>query len=132
MAFRAAVALPGHLGVELDVRHLNEADTAELAGWIAVYKQLRDRLHHGHVWQGTGEDSLVWQAHGDDAATDVLLLAYRPQPTTHRYSPTLAPANAGHHGPLRPCVKCCPPAPCARPAATTLRPSSTPSTRPKA
>lgn len=89
MAFRAAVALPGHLGVELDVRHLNAADTAELAGWIAVYKQLRDRLHHGHVWQGTGEDSLVWQAHGDDAATDVLLLAYRPQPTTHRYSPTL-------------------------------------------
>ncbi|MBK7613029.1 MAG: alpha-galactosidase [Burkholderiales bacterium] len=89
MAFRATVALPGHLGVELDVRHLGEAETRELQGWIAIYKQWRDRLHHGRVWLGQGGDGLLWQAHGDEAASDVLLLAYRPVPSSHRYTPAL-------------------------------------------
>ena len=93
MAFRAAVALPGHLGVELDARILSEADAAELKAWIQMYKDLRERLHHGHVWQGAVDDGIVWQAHGDvDAAgvaSDVLLLVYRTQPTNHRYSPRL-------------------------------------------
>ena len=89
MAFRAAVALPGHLGVELDVRHLGDAERAELRGWIALYKQLRERLHAGRVWLGSGEDGLVWQAHGDEQASDLVLLVYRPQPTNHRYSPPL-------------------------------------------
>ena len=90
MPFRATVALPGHLGVELDVRHLGEAETRELQGWIAVYKQLRERLHHGRVWLGQGCDGLLWQVHGDEAASDLLLLAYRPQPSLHRYAPALA------------------------------------------
>lgn len=93
MAFRAAVALPGHLGVELDARILREADAAELKAWIQMYKDLRERLHHGHVWQGAIDDGIVWQAHGDldDAgvASDVLLLVYRTQPTNHRYTPRL-------------------------------------------
>lgn len=89
MAFRATVALPGHLGVELDVRHLGEKETQELQGWIAVYKRLRERLHHGRVWLGQGEDSLVWQAHGDAACSDVLLLVYRPLPSSYRYTPAL-------------------------------------------
>lgn len=89
MAFRAAVALPGHLGVELDVRQLSDADTAELRGWIDVYKQLRDRLHHGRVWLGEGGDGLRWQLHGDEATRDLVLLVLRPQPSSHRYTPTL-------------------------------------------
>ena len=93
MAFRAAVALPGHLGVELDARILNEADTAELKAWIQLYKDLRARLHHGQVWQGAVEDGIVWQAHGDVNADgvphNVVLLVYRTQPTNHRYSPRL-------------------------------------------
>ncbi len=93
MAFRAAVALPGHLGVELDARVLSDADAAELKAWIQMYKDLRDRLHHGSVWQGRIDDGIVWQAHGDvdaaNVATDVLLLVYRTQPTNHRYSPRL-------------------------------------------
>ena len=89
MAFRAAVALPGHLGVELDVRHLNAADTAELKAWIGFYKALRERLHSGQVWTGHGEDGLVWQAHGDAQADHVLLLVYRIHPTDHRYVPPL-------------------------------------------
>jgi alpha-galactosidase len=93
MAFRAAVALPGHLGVELDARTLGEAEASELKAWIALYKQLRERLHHGQVWRGAGADDQVWQAHGDvDAqghATDLLLLVYRTAPTSHRYTPAL-------------------------------------------
>jgi alpha-galactosidase len=93
MAFRAAVALSGHLGVELDARILSDADANELKAWIALYKDLRDRLHHGRVWRGQLQDGLVWQAHGDvDAqglATDLLLLVYRTQPSSHRYTPRL-------------------------------------------
>ena len=89
MAFRAAVALPGHLGVELDVRHLDDAARDELKAWIALYKRWRDRLHHGRVWQGALNDGVVWQAHGDDTADEVLLLVYRTVPSSHRYAPAL-------------------------------------------
>jgi alpha-galactosidase len=89
MAFRAAVALPGHLGVELDVRQLGAAETRELASWISLYKHWRDRLHHGRVWLGDSGDGLVWQAHGDDEARELLLLVYRPLPSSHRYTPVL-------------------------------------------
>ena len=92
MAFRAAVALPGHLGVELDVRVLDAGDKAELAAWIALYKELRSHLHGGRTWLGEGGDGIVWQAHGADAdadADDILLLVYRPAPSTHRYTPPL-------------------------------------------
>ncbi|MDE2145169.1 MAG: alpha-galactosidase [Burkholderiales bacterium] len=89
MAFRAAVALPGHFGVELDVRHLGQADRAELRGWIELYKALRERLHHGRVWLGEAGDGVLWQAHGQADAGDVLLLAYRTVPTDHRHAPAL-------------------------------------------
>lgn len=96
MAFRATVALPGHLGVELDARQLGEAEAAELRGWIAVHKQLRHRLHHGRVWCGDGGDGLLWQLHGepadaqgDDGGRELLLLVYRSQPSSHRYAPAL-------------------------------------------
>jgi alpha-galactosidase len=89
MAFRAAVALPGHLGVELDARHLGAAEAGELGAWITLYKQLRERLHHGRDWLGEGGDGLLWQAHGDEAASEVLLLVYRPTPSSHRYAPAL-------------------------------------------
>jgi alpha-galactosidase len=89
MGFRAAVALPGHLGVELDVRHLADADRTELAGWIALYKQLRGQLHAGRVWLGQTDDGVVWQVHGDAAAKELLLLAYRVRPSSHRYTPPL-------------------------------------------
>ncbi|MDG0835383.1 alpha-galactosidase [Pelomonas saccharophila] len=89
MAFRAAVALPGHLGVELDARHLGEAEAAELRAWIALYKQLRERLHQGQVWQGQGGDGIVWQVHGEADASELLLLAYRAAPSSLRYAPPL-------------------------------------------
>jgi alpha-galactosidase len=87
LAFRAAVALTGHLGVELDVRHLDETTRSALSAWIARYKNWRHQLHHGRVWRGEGADGLVWQAHGD--SDDLLLFVYRCQPSSHRYTPPL-------------------------------------------
>lgn len=50
LGFRAAVALFGHLGVELDPLRMDKAECAELAGWIALHKRLRPLLHGGlHV-----------------------------------------------------------------------------------
>jgi len=86
--FRAAVALPGHFGVELDPRRLDGAETAHLKGWIDLYKSLRGHLHQGQVWLGEGEDSLVWQAHG--AADDLLLFVYRMGPMTQKWPTDLA------------------------------------------
>jgi alpha-galactosidase len=89
LAFRAAVALPGHFGVELDIRQLGSPEHAELRDWIALYKRLRHRLHHGAVWRGSVDDGLVWQAHGTADADSLLLLVYRITPTSHRYTPPL-------------------------------------------
>ena len=87
MDFRCGVALPGHFGVELDVRHLDQAERAGLTSGIARYKALRDRLHHGRVWLGEAPDGLVWQAHG--SAQDLVLLVTRTVPTTRRHQPHL-------------------------------------------
>ena len=93
MAFRAAVALPGHFGVELDVRHLEPQARDELKAWIGLYKRWRDRLHHGRVWRGELDDGIVWQVHGDRDADELLLFAYRVRPTSHRYMPALPMAR---------------------------------------
>ncbi|MEN9683103.1 MAG: hypothetical protein RLZZ427_854 [Pseudomonadota bacterium] len=82
MGFRAAVAMPGHFGVELDPRQLNAADRAELAGWIAFHKDWRKLLHQGRVWLGEGADGLVWQAQG--TADEFLLFAIRTAPAQDR------------------------------------------------
>lgn len=87
MPFRAGVALPGHFGVELDLRKLTQAESDDLAATIARYKALRDRLHHGRVWQGEAGDSVVWQAHGDEE--QLLLIVTRTAPTTMRHQPHL-------------------------------------------
>ena len=47
LGFRAAVALFGHMGVEWDIRSLDEAELAELAAWIALHKRHRALLHGG-------------------------------------------------------------------------------------
>ena len=65
LAFRAAVACMGHLGVELDPARLTEHERTELAGWIEFYKRLRHVIHGGRLRLGRGQDGLVWQAHGD-------------------------------------------------------------------
>ncbi len=88
MAFRAAVALPGHFGVELDARKIEGADRATLKAWIALYKSLRDRLHGACVWLGEAGDGVVWQAHGE--ADDLVLFVYRLEMTGRRFAPAIA------------------------------------------
>ena len=51
LAFRASTALFGHLGLELDVSQLDQAERSELRGWIARYKSLRGLLHNGVNWR---------------------------------------------------------------------------------
>lgn len=87
MRFRNHVALPGHFGVELDLRKLGEHDLERLGEGIARYKALRDRLHRGQVWQGAGADGLLWQAHG--TAEALVLMITRIDPQTQRHAPGL-------------------------------------------
>ena len=87
MAFRAAVALSGHLGVELDPATLEAAEAATLRSAIARYKALRDRLHAGRLWLGEGPDGLLWQAHGTPDA--LLLQVTRLAPPHERFPPAL-------------------------------------------
>jgi alpha-galactosidase len=87
LAFRAAVAVTGSFGVELDVRRLDEAERADLAAWIAFYKRYRATLHGGRVWLGDAGDGVVWQAHGEHES--FLLLVYRVSPTGQRWPPAL-------------------------------------------
>jgi alpha-galactosidase len=89
MAFRGAVALPGHLGVELDVRHLDDQTRLQLEGWIKLYKQWRNHLHKGRVWLSESGDHTVWQMHGEPSERDWLLLCYRTAPSAHRYQRTV-------------------------------------------
>ena len=87
MDFRAAVALPGHFGVELDLRKIVGADREALKRWITRYKQHRQLMHAGQVWLGEAGDSILWQAHG--SADDLLLLIYRLNPAAQRHMPNL-------------------------------------------
>jgi alpha-galactosidase len=47
LSFRAGTALFGHLGIEWDLREADDAQRAELAAWVAAYKDLRGLLHTG-------------------------------------------------------------------------------------
>ena len=49
LAFRAATALFGHMGVEWDITSATAGELEELATWIALHKRLRPVLHSGRV-----------------------------------------------------------------------------------
>ncbi|GAA3557638.1 alpha-galactosidase [Nonomuraea rosea] len=49
LAFRAATALFGHMGVEWDLTSASEDELTELAAWIALHKRFRPLLHAGRV-----------------------------------------------------------------------------------
>jgi alpha-galactosidase len=51
LAFRAATALFGHLGLELDISTLSTEDQVELKDWIGLYKRFRTLLHNGRTYQ---------------------------------------------------------------------------------
>jgi alpha-galactosidase len=49
MALRVATALFGHMGVEMDLRTLSDADRATLTAGIALHKAHRDLIHSGDL-----------------------------------------------------------------------------------
>ena len=93
LGFRAGVALPGHFGVELDPRQLDDHDRAALTDWIGFYKQWRHLLHGGSSWLGEGADGLVWQAAGS-ADEFVLFVSRRAAPLDRRPQPLRLPFAA--------------------------------------
>lgn len=87
LSFRAASALPGHFGLELDPRQLLEGDLRKIRDWIAFYKSIRQQVHAGRVWQGEAGDGVVWMAFGTPQA--FVLVIYRITPIQMRYPPVL-------------------------------------------
>ena len=57
LAFRCAVALIGHFGIEWDVREIDDDEVATLSGWIAVYKRFRPLIQTGRVVGGGDFDA---------------------------------------------------------------------------
>jgi len=49
LAFRATTALFGHFGIEWDISAASPQEREELAGWVALHKELRPLLHTGRV-----------------------------------------------------------------------------------
>ena len=49
LAFRAGTALFGSFGIEWDLTAASGTERAELAAWVALYKELRELLHTGTV-----------------------------------------------------------------------------------
>lgn len=47
LGFRAATALFGHFGIEWDIASASDAERAELAEWIALYRAERSLIHGG-------------------------------------------------------------------------------------
>ncbi len=95
LAYRAAIACMGHLGVEMDPAQLDEADRSEVADWLAFYKQWRTLLHGGEVLLGEASDGLVWQAQGSDG--QFLLFVIRSAPARHRRPQPLPLPFAARH-----------------------------------
>ncbi|TDC73361.1 alpha-galactosidase [Micromonospora sp. KC606] len=63
LAFRAGTALFGHFGIEWDLTVACEAERAELARWVALYRDTRDLLHTGRTVRVDHPDPALW-VHG--------------------------------------------------------------------
>jgi alpha-galactosidase len=59
LAFRAATAIFGHLGIEWDLSEATAEETAELAVWVAFYKEQRALLLSGDVVRMDGYDDRI-------------------------------------------------------------------------
>jgi alpha-galactosidase len=56
LGIRAITSLFGHMGFELDLTTCAPAELAELATWVALYKELRPLLHSGAVVRADLDD----------------------------------------------------------------------------
>ena len=67
LTFRAGTALFGSFGIEWDLMTASDAERAELAAWVALYKQVRELLHTGTVVRAAQYDP-SFAVHGVVAA----------------------------------------------------------------
>lgn len=73
--FRAAVALLGHFGLELDLLALSDADRVRLAAHVARYKRVRDLLHAGrHATPVFDADHIVRVVTAKDRRSALLIV----------------------------------------------------------
>ncbi len=63
LSFRAGTALFGHFGIEWDISRASAQERADLASWVALYKELRELLHTGEVVRADHPDPASW-VHG--------------------------------------------------------------------
>jgi alpha-galactosidase len=81
MAFRAKVAMFGHMGVEADPTRMSDVECISLTRHIALYKSWRAVLHHGSLWRLDHPDPGVtgmMVTHGDKALALAAQTAFSP------------------------------------------------------
>jgi alpha-galactosidase len=80
LPFRAATAMFGHLGLELDLTALGQTELDDLAAVIRIHRQLRDMLHGGDVVRFDpvcDAEGVVALAHGVYSPTrDLAIVSY--------------------------------------------------------
>jgi alpha-galactosidase len=60
LPFRCAVALTGHMGMEIDLRELSPEELGTLQSWIGRYKRHRDLLHKGAIRRIGTDDPAIY------------------------------------------------------------------------
>jgi alpha-galactosidase len=98
LSFRALVAMAYHLGVELNPLTLGDDEKQELAGLIAIHKELRPLLHkHGANFSLDPVDGrYVWGA--ADESRIALFVAQGPQMVGEQPAPLLLPEHVAALG----------------------------------
>jgi alpha-galactosidase len=89
LGFRAAVALLGHFGVELNPLSLSEEDKEELAAWIRLHKMLRRLVHNGAVVQQPARDGRSLSGVVSKDASSAVYVVVQEQMRRHRLSPPI-------------------------------------------
>lgn len=83
MAFRAGIALWGHMGVEADIRNLSKGDRSTLEAAINLHKQHRPLLHSGrYVEHEQNAQQVVWSVVSNDQGEALSAVAMLHTPTT--------------------------------------------------
>ena len=83
MSFRAGVALWGHMGVEADIRALNESERSTLEAAISFHKQHRHLLHRGrYIEHEHNVQQVAWSVVSDDQSESLSAVALIQTPTT--------------------------------------------------
>ena len=85
--FRAAIAIIGHFGIELDPRKIPAPENEKIKTWVNLYKNIRNITHTGQVWRGDASDNVTWQVLGNE--NEFYGFIFRMQPTEQRFPPSV-------------------------------------------